>query len=113
MSTSEDALKGPVPAPEYPDNGSEPWKPEIVEVIYGLLYREDLGMAPLMTALQELVEREGLVVYVELLYLLTDIRFEPDEAEKHWKAVIRHREELEKAVGYEMDLSVALVSYFV
>ena len=113
MSTSEDALRGPGRAPETPDNGSEPWKPEIVEVIYGLLYREDLGIAPLMAALQKLVEQEGLVVYVELLYLLTDIRFEPDEAEKHWKAVIHHREELENAVGYEMDLSVALVSYFV
>jgi hypothetical protein len=50
---------------------------------------------------------------VELLYLLTHTRFEPDEAQKHWGAVIRHREELEDAVGYAMDLSVALVGYFV
>ena len=66
-----------------------------------------------MTALLDLEEQEGPVVYVELLYLLTDMRFNPDEAQKHWKAVIRHREELEDALGYEMDLSVALVSYFV
>ena len=90
-----------------------PWKPEIVEVIYGLLYRDDLGIGALVAALQELEEREGPVVFVELLYLLTDIRFEPDEARKHWDAVILHRQELEEAVGYEMDLSVALVSYFV
>ncbi|MCH7890044.1 MAG: diguanylate cyclase [Gemmatimonadetes bacterium] len=90
-----------------------PWKPEIVEVIYGLLYRDDLGIAALVAALQELEEREGPVVFVELLYLLTDIRFEPDDARKHWDAVILHRQELEDAVGYEMALSVALVSYFV
>ena len=66
-----------------------------------------------MTALLDLEEQEGPVVYVELLYLLTDMRFNPDDAQKHWKAVIRHREELEDALGYEMDLSVVLVSYFV
>lgn len=111
MSTSEDVGSGRAPA--YPDSGSEPWKPEIVEVIYGLLYRDDLGINALVAALEELVEQKGPVVYVELLYLLTDIRFEPKEAQKHWKAVISHREELAAAVGYEMDLSVALVSYFV
>ncbi len=52
-------------------------------------------------------------MYVELLYLLTHMRFEPDEARKHWKALILHGKELEDAVGYAMDLSVALVSYFV
>ena len=66
-----------------------------------------------MAALQELEEQEGPVVYVELLYLLTHMRFEAEEARKHWKAVLRHRQELEDAVGYEMDLSVGLVSYFV
>ena len=113
MSSSDDALERSGRAPLYPDSGPEPWKPEIVEVIYGLLYRDDLGIDPLVAALQELEEQEGPVVYVELLYLLTHMRFEAEEARKHWKAVIRHRQELEDAVGYEMDLSVGLVSYFV
>ena len=113
MSSSDHTLEGFGPAPVYPENRPEPWKPEIVEAIYGLLYRDDLGIGPLVAALQELEAREGPVVLVELLYLLTDIRFEPDEARKHWDAVILHRQELEDAVGYEMDLSVALVSYFV
>ena len=97
----------------YPESGPEPWKPEVVEVIYGLLYRDDLGIDPLLTALEELVEQEGPAVYVELLYLLTHIRFEQVEAQEHWTAVITHRQELEDAVGYEVDLSVGLVSYFV
>ena len=113
MSSSEPSVAGSGRAPVYPDSGPEPWKPEIVEVIYGLLYRDDLGIDPLIAALQELEEQEGPVVYVELLYLLTHMRFEPEEARKHWKAVVRHREELEAAVGYEVDLSVGLVSYFV
>ena len=113
MSGSKDVLKGSGRPPAYPDSGPEPWKPEIVEVIYGLLYRDDLSIDALVAALQDLAEQESAVVYAESLYLLTHMRFEPDEAQEHWQAVISHRQELEDAVGYAMDLSVALVSYFV
>ncbi len=37
MSTREDVLAGSGRASPYPDSAPEPWKPEIVEVIYGLL----------------------------------------------------------------------------
>ncbi len=113
MSSSDHTPEGLGRASVFSETRPLPWKPEIVEVIYGLLYRDDLDIGALAAALQELEEREGPVVFVELLYLLTDIRFEPEEARKHWDAVILHRQELEDAVGYEMDLSVALVSYFV
>ncbi len=112
MSDRERPLEGSGGAPVYTE-GPLPWKPEIVEVIYGLLYRDDLGVAALVAALEEMAERDGPAVYVELLYLLTHIRFEPDEAREHWEAVVRHRQELEDAVGYEMDLTVGLLSYFV
>ena len=112
MSPDESLLEGSDWAQTYQE-GPLPWKPEIVEVIYGLLYRDDLGIAPLVAALEQLEEQEGPAVYVELLHLLTHMRFEPAEAHEHWEAVIRHRQELEDAVGYEMDLSVGLVSYFV
>ena len=97
----------------YPESGPEPWRPEIVEAIYGLLYRDDFGVDRLVAALREMEVREGPVVYVELLHLLSHIRFEPEEAREHWDAIIHHREELEEAVGFPMDLSVAVVSYFV
>ena len=113
MSGSKDVLNRSGRSTAYPDSGPEPWKPEIVEVIYGLLYRDDLGIDALVVALQDLAEQESEVVYAELLYLLTHMRFEPDEAQEHWQAVISHRQELEDAVGYTVDLSVALVSYFV
>jgi len=113
MSNNKNVSKDLSRSPVHLDSGPEPWKPEIVEVIYGLLYQDDLGVEAFLAALRELEEQEGSIVYVELLYLLTHMRFDPDEAEDHWRAVIEHRKELEKAVGYAMDLSVALVSYFV
>ena len=86
----------------YPDSGPEPWKPEIVEVIYGLLYRDDLGIDPLIAALQELEEQEGPGRVCRITLPAHPHAFEPEEARKHWKAVVRHREELEAAVGYEV-----------
>ncbi len=113
MSAEKDLLKGPDPGSVYLGNGPEPWRPEIVEAIYGLLYRENPSVDRLVADLQEMERREGPIVYVELLYILCHIRFEPGEAREHWEAVIHHREELEDALGYTVDLSVALVSYFV
>ena len=113
MSADKALLKGSRRVRVYPNNAPEPWKPEIAEVIYGLLYIDDLGVDRVVAALRKLEEREGPVVYVELLYLLTDMRFDPDKAREHWEAVLLHRKELEDAVGRPMDLSVGLVSYFV
>ncbi len=112
MSNEEDP--GPEDSTPVPlETGPEPWRPDVVEAIYALLYRNDLGVDRLIEELKGLEEREGPAVYVELLYLLAHMRFEPDEAREHWEGVVRHREELEAAVGYEVDLSVGLVSYFV
>jgi len=113
MSVEEDVLKGSDRASAYPGSGPEPWKPEIVEAIYSLLYRDNPGVDSLVEDLQNMERREGPIVYVELLYLLCHMRFEPGEAREHWEAVILHRKELQDAVGYPVDLSVALVSYFV
>ena len=113
MSAEKDLLKGRDPGSVYQGNCPEPWRPEIVEAIYGLLYRENSSVDRLVADLQEMERREGPIVYVELLYILCHIRFEPGEAREHWEAVIHHREELEDALGYTVDLSVALVSYFV
>jgi diguanylate cyclase (GGDEF)-like protein len=99
--------------PTFSENGPEPWRPDVVEAIYALLYRDDLSVERLVEELSGLEQREGPVVYVELIYLLSHMRFEPDEAREQWEGVIRHRKELGAAVGYPMDLYVALVSYFV
>ncbi len=113
MSVEEDLSKRSNRASAYPGSGPEPWKPEIVEAIYSLLYRDNPGVDRLVEDLQKMERREGPIVYVELLYLLCHIRFEPAEAREHWEEVILHRKELQSAVGYPVDLAVALVSYFV
>ncbi len=77
MSVEEDLLKRSDRVAAYPGTGHEPWKPEIVEAIYGLLYRDDLGVDRLVEDLQKMERREGPIVYVELLYLLCHMRFEP------------------------------------
>ena len=104
---SED-LAGP-----QPDSEGTTWRPELAETIYSLLYRDDLGLDRLGAELEDLAREEGAAVYTELLYLLSHIRFEEKAAERHWKEVIRHRAAMEEALGSDVDLAVALVSYFV
>jgi diguanylate cyclase (GGDEF)-like protein len=101
------------PVDPTPDAEAPPWRPELTEAIYTLLYRDDLGLDRLVSEVDELARREGTAVYAELLYLLAHIRFEADDAEHHWKEVIAHRATMEEGLGSEVDLSVALVSYFV
>ena len=101
------------PTDPPPDTDVIPWRPEVTEAIYALLYRDDLGLDRLVAELDDLAQSEGAVVYSELLYLLSHIRFEEGEAERHWRAVIGHREAMEEALESEVDVSVALVSYFV
>ena len=113
MSADNDLPKPSGSVTELADDGPDPWRPEIVEAIYALLYRDDFAIDSFVTAVQELEEREGPLVYVELLYLLSHLRFEAGEAKGHWEAVIQHRKELGDAIGSPVELSVALVSYFV
>ena len=53
------------------------------------------------------------MVYSELLYCSHTYVLRKGEAERHWRAVIGHREAMEEALESEVDVSVALVSYFV
>ena len=101
-------------ASKKPDNSAElPWRPELTEAIYVLLCRDDLGLDRLVAELEGLAATEGPAVYAELLYLLAHIRFDETEAERHWRAVIQHRQEMEDRLEADVALSVALVSYFV
>jgi diguanylate cyclase (GGDEF)-like protein len=101
--------------PSDPSQDAEeiPWRPELTETIFTLLYSDSLGLDRLIVELENLAKDEGAAVYSELLYLLSHIRFEDADAERHWKEVIRHRGHMEEALGSEVDLAVALVSYFV
>jgi diguanylate cyclase (GGDEF)-like protein len=51
-------------------------------------------------------------IYPEILFLLTQMPFEPDEARKHWFSTLEHREKLSRILGREVGLRVALCDYF-
>jgi diguanylate cyclase (GGDEF)-like protein len=96
-----------------PSADPEPvWEPELVEGIYDLLYRLELGSEDLEHKLDKLRERYGETVYSELIYLLSHLRFESDEALQHWERIQAHRGRMQQALGASVDLRVALVSYF-
>jgi diguanylate cyclase (GGDEF)-like protein len=71
-------------------------------------------------SLKDDVERElalmeyehGVAVYSELLYLLSHLRFEPEEAKRHWEAILAQRDALARHLGSSVELRIALLRYF-
>lgn len=54
----------------------------------------------------------GRSVYAELIHLFSHLRFEPEEAKRHWMAILEHRRTLEERLGAPVELRVALLRYF-
>jgi diguanylate cyclase (GGDEF)-like protein len=98
----------PTPGEEVP-----PLREELTGAVYALLNTHHAGHDRLVAEVEDLAEREGTGVFAELFYLLAHIRFKDDEAERHWTSVMQLRGVMAKALGYKIDLSVALVNYFV
>lgn len=65
---------------------------------------------PLWTRLQE---RYGKYVHQELLYALTQMHFDVEEARIHWEAIIAHRKHLRQTLGRDPGLRVTIADYFV
>ncbi|MCZ6695151.1 MAG: diguanylate cyclase [Acidobacteria bacterium] len=92
---------------------ASPWNPELTETLYDLLYGGKTGPRGLDAALRRLEQQHGNHVYVELIHLLSHLRFTPQDASGHWKAILEHRDRMGRSLGKEVDLRVALLSYFV
>ena len=88
------------------------WTPELVETLYELLYGADLRGQALDSELQKLEHKYDGAVYAELIYLLSHLRFDPDEAKRCWQQIVEHRDSMQKRLGTSVDLRVALVRYF-
>ncbi|MCZ6747314.1 MAG: diguanylate cyclase [Acidobacteria bacterium] len=86
--------------------------PGLVEKIHRLIFSSRRDHASLQKGLHKLEKRYKASVYSELLFLLANLRFEPDTAKKHWKGIVAHRRSMEKALDKPMELLVSLVSYF-
>jgi diguanylate cyclase (GGDEF)-like protein len=88
------------------------WNPALTEALFGILV-SDAGQSELDLELQKIERVYHDVVYSELIYLLSHLRFEPEEAKRHWQSIIQHRDAMRKQLGASVDVRVALVSYFV
>ena len=89
------------------------WNPELARCLQELLRSSDIGSRPLAGRLAELEKSFDKYVYSELIYMICHLRFEPEEAESHWRQLVEHRAAMEERLGLPVDLRVALASYFI
>lgn len=101
------------PLDPKPADGEADWNPELLEKLYKVLYQVDLGSQVLETTLESLEQKYQDSVYSELIFLLSELRFEPAEAKRHWVQINGHRDSMQERLGTALDLRVAIVSYFV
>ncbi|HEU4401926.1 MAG TPA: diguanylate cyclase [Candidatus Polarisedimenticolia bacterium] len=101
------AATAPVPT------GESAWNPRLVESLYDLLYHSELVSHDLDSDLRKIERKHGEGVYSELIYMLSHLRFEPGEAKSCWQRILEHQVSMRRRLGTEVDLRVALVSYFV
>jgi len=87
--------------------------PNLVDELHRLVYSADLSDLDLDRELRNLEPKYQDAVYAELIFLLSHLRFEPEEAKAHWKKIRAHREAMQAGLGKPVDLLVAMVSYFV
>lgn len=63
--------------------------------------------------IDRLADKAGPALYPSLLFLLSHLEFKPATAEKHWRKVLKHHQDLSDELGRPVDLRVALLDYFV
>lgn len=63
--------------------------------------------------LATLERMHGDLIYAELIFLLTRLRFDPAEARTLWTAVVTRQREMATRLGQHVDVRAALFSYFV
>jgi diguanylate cyclase (GGDEF)-like protein len=86
-----------------------------------LSYRQSLldfleagpGREEALLAEFERTRGEGDPLYSSLLYLLTHLDFTERQAARRWKRVAAHREEMQRALGRDPGLRVAILDHFV
>jgi diguanylate cyclase (GGDEF)-like protein len=74
---------------------------------------EDARNAERITArLDSIAEESGIGAYAALLLILTHLPFDEEEARRHWKSILAHREEICRALGRDTGVRVAVLDYF-
>lgn len=96
-----------------PEEDSGALEPKYENRLVRLFQRPMLDGEKLATEIDRLAEKGGPAVYPSLLFLLSHLEFKPAEAERHWRKILKHHEELNQDLKRPIDLRVALLDYFV
>ncbi len=97
-----------------PSTGPESgWSPALAGTLHSLLDGETLAMSEFHSEIEKLERQYQDVVYSELVYLLSQLRFEPKEARQHWRRILEHCDAMESQLRTHVDFRVALASYFI
>ena len=87
--------------------------PALIQPIIDVLSEVGGDVASLRGEIRRLAEVHGDTLYAELLFLLTHLRFPPEEARRHWQLIVELHGSIAQRVAFPVDIRVALVSYFV
>jgi len=87
-------------------------EPALARELAGRLFARGVLRPDAEDELPNLESLHGSAIYAELIHLLSHLRFEPDEAKAHWKAILVHRDAMERKLGDPVELRLALLRYF-
>lgn len=88
------------------------WDPELEEILHNLLENVESDHTELIAGLRRLETTYGDVVYSELLFLLSHLRFSPADARRHWDRILEQRTAMRERLQAPVDVRVALIRYF-
>ena len=108
----DEALAPEAPEGQAPALPSVEWDPEFVDQLYDFLAGLESRSDTMAEDVAALVKEHGEVVYSELIYILSNLRFDEAEARPHWEKILEHRQSMLDRLGVPVDLRVALTSYF-
>lgn len=95
-----------------PEAISPVWNAKLEARLFGLLYSGPLESRELERQIESLEREYDDAVYDQLIYLLSHLHFSPSEAKRHWHRILHHRDAMRERLDAEVDLRVALISYF-
>lgn len=89
-----------------------PLRDELIEAI--AQNSDAKGVAPQITGtIAKLREGRGEALYADVIWNLTNLRYDPPRAHELWAKVLTHRKEVAKILGRDFGIRVAALDYFV
>lgn len=85
---------------------------KLVRILNSDYPKEHLLLENIETTYQACCTEERNEFYSTLLFLLSHLAFEEEEAKIHWENILKRFEELEKIIKRDVSLRVALIDYF-